>query len=483
MPILYLLLSGLPADENRTLKTDPRLYWLKVMERLFSTYQVAELLGVTTPAVMNWMRQGLLTYQQLPQGAVRVSERQLVSFLRGQGVDLDALMAKVALSEHAEQPQAHEDQTSTPVRGWAQLLKGPSQQLTADVGKVRQQKAISEVAKLLAMGETQTPETRTPHTDTRALPSPTENDFVTPTTPDAPKSPRTACVGPEDAPPPGRAAQQVLEAILRDAFTRRAQAVQLTYENDELALAMRIDGRLQPRPNFQARLPQGLGCEIVRYTLQRAKLSDPAPLASGSMTFCHAGDDHEISVSASRIAATTRLVLSLPCEPLSVGDCLPSGPARAMRELLTRRSGLVLLAGPAARTRDLLSAARVLLQGRGRHVMELPRTVTFEPADLTNVLTRTKELVVDAIVVEEFADFHGPAAAMEACRRALVLAAVPEDDLSGLVAFLARADLPPWDLARCLSGLVALHEEGGTVRVIDAATRQKIRDGKLEELE
>ena len=453
------------------------------MERLFSTYQVAELLGVTTPAVMNWMRHGLLTYQQLPHGAVRVSERQLVSFLRGQGIDLDALMAKVALSDHAHEPSPHEDQTSTPVRGWAQLLKGPSPQLAAEADKVRERKAIAEVAKLLAMGETQTPETQTPSTDARTVPIPTVTGSVPPASPRAPKSPRTACVGPADDPPPAHAAQQVLQAILHDAFTRRAQAVQLTCANDELALAMRIDGQLHPRPNFQARLPQGLGSEIVSYTLQRAKLSDPAPLASGSITFRHAGADHEIAVSASRIADTTRLVLGLPCEPLSLGDCLPVGPARAMRELLTRRSGLVLLAGPAARTRALLNAARLLLQGRGRYVMELPRTVTFEPADLTDVLTRTKELVVDAIVIEEFADFHGPAAAMEACRRALVLAAVPEDDMAGLIAFLARADLPPWDLARCLSGLVALYEEGGTVRVIDAATRQKIRDGKLEELE
>ena len=77
-------------------------YTIGRMERLFSTVQVAELLGVTTGVVSAWMRKGMLKVQQLPQGLVRVSERNLVNFLRDQRIDLGVMMKDIASAEDAE---------------------------------------------------------------------------------------------------------------------------------------------------------------------------------------------------------------------------------------------------------------------------------------------------------------------------------------------------------------------------------------------
>ncbi len=75
-------------------------------ERLFTTYQVADLLGATPGAVVEWIEKGWLPVQRLPDGPLRVSERGLVQFLKGRGVDLETILAKVAVREEKSRPAA-----------------------------------------------------------------------------------------------------------------------------------------------------------------------------------------------------------------------------------------------------------------------------------------------------------------------------------------------------------------------------------------
>ena len=64
-----------------------------VPERLYSTYQVADLLGTTPATVVDWMQKGLLSYSRMADGPVRVSEKGLIRFLKGRGVNIEDVLS------------------------------------------------------------------------------------------------------------------------------------------------------------------------------------------------------------------------------------------------------------------------------------------------------------------------------------------------------------------------------------------------------
>ncbi len=71
-----------------------------MVERLYSARQVADLLGVSSIDVNQWIHSGLLEAEQLA-GDIRVSERGVVRFLRDLGIDLGSVL-RVALEQEAE---------------------------------------------------------------------------------------------------------------------------------------------------------------------------------------------------------------------------------------------------------------------------------------------------------------------------------------------------------------------------------------------
>lgn len=77
------------------------------MERLFTAYQVADILGRTRGEVQAWIEDGKLASQRLDDGTVRISEKQLVRFLRAQGIDMEAIMAETL---KADRQQASEEE-------------------------------------------------------------------------------------------------------------------------------------------------------------------------------------------------------------------------------------------------------------------------------------------------------------------------------------------------------------------------------------
>ena len=70
--------------------------------RLFSAEQTAALLGAAVGDVTRWMRKGWLPFQTLPEGAVRISERGLLKFLRDRGIDIGEIAARISQREAAE---------------------------------------------------------------------------------------------------------------------------------------------------------------------------------------------------------------------------------------------------------------------------------------------------------------------------------------------------------------------------------------------
>ncbi len=75
-------------------------------ERLFSTFQIAQLLGATLEVVNQWIDSGALSPCRMPDGTVQITESALVSFLTGQGIDLGQLLAGVEESEPATSSKA-----------------------------------------------------------------------------------------------------------------------------------------------------------------------------------------------------------------------------------------------------------------------------------------------------------------------------------------------------------------------------------------
>ena len=78
-------------------------------ERLFSTNQIANLLGVTPGTVGQWIKQGWLPHKRLPEGSLRISEKHLVRFLKDRGVDIEKVMAKAVMRENADSSDATDE--------------------------------------------------------------------------------------------------------------------------------------------------------------------------------------------------------------------------------------------------------------------------------------------------------------------------------------------------------------------------------------
>ena len=93
-----------------------------MQDRLFTIYQVADLLGATSNQVLGWIRNGWLPSQRLPDGPVRVSEHGLIQFLKGRGIDIMQLMVSTAVKDGgrplprpgADAPAAEAEPTASP---------------------------------------------------------------------------------------------------------------------------------------------------------------------------------------------------------------------------------------------------------------------------------------------------------------------------------------------------------------------------------
>ena len=68
-----------------------------MQDRLFTIHQVADLLATTHREVLHWIAKGWLASKPGPDGADRVSEKGLIHFLKGRGIDIMQLMDSTAV--------------------------------------------------------------------------------------------------------------------------------------------------------------------------------------------------------------------------------------------------------------------------------------------------------------------------------------------------------------------------------------------------
>ena len=218
-------------------------------ERLFNPYQIADMLGLTPEEVAASAQKGDLPFQRLPDGSIRVSERGLNEFLRKQGVDLGDLYERVAGQETAEEPS-----------GAAEPMMDRPAETTAKVASARDTvpPMAQWVTKMYAKGLTAQPAAE-PVASAGGSPG-----FRGPAPTVEPEAQAPAIAGAGPNPQEPQTASQVVGAVLRHALNRKAQKIVLELKGQSLSLALGIDGRLHEKQNFQARLPSGLGPQVLR---------------------------------------------------------------------------------------------------------------------------------------------------------------------------------------------------------------------------
>jgi type II secretory ATPase GspE/PulE/Tfp pilus assembly ATPase PilB-like protein len=218
-------------------------------ERLYSTRQVADLLGVTPAAVTSWAHRGWLACENLPGAEVRVSETALVRFLRDRGINLEEIMARVTERE-ARREQPPPRRPAAP--------PAPS-------------------------GEAQADET-------------------------ARREPAPAAAAATADP-----AADAVDAILTDALNRGASAVYFESGPDGLALRLRIGGRLYEKANFKFRLPAALRPQLIARLKAMANLepAETRRPQQGPTTVRVNGTDLDLVVSTSSTPHGENAVVSV----------------------------------------------------------------------------------------------------------------------------------------------------------------------------
>ncbi len=305
-------------------------------ERLLSTWQAAELLGITQSAVIGWIEKGRLPFQRLDNGAVRIREKGVLDVLdrrRGESP---------RPSGAAERPV--EDETSGEASGQCdgrddtpQVDPPQAPAVDPDVGADTPRPAVSgkpeDVPESVAESGRQS--------ESEPEPGTTADDHRIRRNTPAPEETADPAVEAWLDGPPSRSGQ-VLAALVQDALARGASHAHLARVNGEVRLTLRIDGQLCRRRGVGARLDNELADELFA-RLRSLADADAADRSKGlldvHLAATHRGE--EATLAMRPIAWTDEMVL------------LPNGLAPA-RELLADGRGMVCVVGAGVRSRRSL---------------------------------------------------------------------------------------------------------------------------------
>ncbi|MHC4984323.1 MAG: ATPase, T2SS/T4P/T4SS family, partial [Planctomycetota bacterium] len=398
-----------------------------------STRQAAELLGTSEQAVMGWIRNGWLPFRKLSDGVIRISQTGLIHFLRDRGLDVKAIVDKVA---------AEEAQQFRPVEAAAE----------------------SEAQRVAEAGVRAEPE---------------EPEFS------AARAPSSEAGKGDQAAP----AAQVAEAILQDAVVKRASAIHLDPCPDGLTLRIRIDGVLHTKANFKQRLPKKLAPQLIAHFKELAGLEvdDTARPQKGHFHSTLDGGEREFCVAALPGLPGERLTVHLvepPPVPLGLSElALAKEDLELLGGVLREPFGMVVVAGQSrigrtatlrAMVAELDTAARALVAVVRRSDVRLAGVTQCLVDDdgcftMTEALRAAGDQDADVIVAGDVDDPAAVAAALElALDGRMVLASIPARAGASAIEMMLGS-CPRWPLASALSAVVSQR----TARVICADCRQE----------
>ena len=508
-------------------------------ERLFTTYQVAALLGLSPGSVVDWMQRGQLPFQRLPNGPVRIPEKTLVAFLQAKGIDLEAILAKVVLEERLQRGGAASPTTraaqafdaggsakSPPAPSASGSLRaqsplsGQSPVGSASARQLRKELA-SALLPLLPVDEQiqQAIETVLPKE------SPPDRLAASVEQPPPPAKVPVAAQVPVAAPPAaasvpagGDPVSQVAVAILRDAVLRGASAIHFEPRSDGLALRLRVGGAMIDKDNFKARLPHNLAPHLLGYFCDLAKPgpaavsenSQPLPATAaprhsgvaqaGAFRLALDGQDVQFDLAAAETRHGRKLVLKVaPLAQPSLADLgLADDDLQWLGSLLSSSSGLVLMAGPASQGRSLLLRAMLrAAHNSTRSAAALGGAAGSRPGEafkpgassdnarwdddiadlpLEGGLELAAALDADLVMLEEIDSPAEARSAVQAAAGSLVLAGVTAADGPAAIELMLQAGASSWALGQGLLAAVGMRRP----RLVCAACAKPVpSDGKL----
>jgi len=412
-------------------------------ERLFSTYQIAKLLGTTLGSVAQWMEKGTLSFCRMPDGAARITESDLIKFLTEQGIDLGEVLAKAGYTKVA--------------------AIGSTSDLLPQAVSVGPAGALAEATTSI-----------TPPAPIDDGPSRTDDQPPALEIAPADQSPgETSAAQLIEAARPDLRAEQICDAILADAARSGAQAICLTPHRDHLVLQLRIGGVLRDKLNFDRHLPDGLRRQIITCLLNRAK-PDMAPESltvplNAEFTRTIDARNFRLRLSALPTVHGPRLVIHMPCQAADLDLLALEDTARARLEKLLQADGLILVASKRRTGRDLTLRALLNAADTDRR-----NTIAIEQnsaPDLDNVVQLqinpaaglTYAAAMDAMEHQDanvivLTELRDPATALKAFDAAhdgaLVIAGVNANSASAAISELLAMGLEPWPLGGTLKAIV-----------------------------
>ena len=442
-------------------------------ERLFSTYQIAKLLGATLGSVTTWMDKGALSFCRMPDGAIRITESALIEFLTEQGIDLGEMLTKVGYAKVA---------AADSVSG---LLPRVVPVVTAG--------ALAEATTAV------TPAKPIDDEPDRTGDRPPEQPPAVEIAPAEESSGETSAARPAEAAHSDPRAEQICDAILADAAGHAAQTIHLTPRRGHLVLQLRIDGVLHDKLSFDRNLPDGLKREIIACLLNRADPDiDPEALAaphSAEFTRRIDGQDLTLRLAALPTGHGPRLVIHMPCRTADIGLLALKDAARARLEKLLQADGLILVASKRRTGRDM--TLRALLNAantKGRSVIAIGRNsapdmdnvarLQINPAaglTCATAMAAMEHQDADAIVLSELYDPATARKAFDAAHDgALVIAGINANSASAVISELLAMGIEPWPLGGTLKAII---EQSGVTFVGGQLARVIRHGGTAEQLD
>jgi excisionase family DNA binding protein len=448
----------------------------RMAERLFSMYQVANLLGVTSSEVAMWIQKGWIITHRLGDGQIRIAERELVQFLRQKGIDLGAILARMSPADAPDKPSAPAT-SSTPRPAMPPASREPIEPATVPASQAKPVIPPAEIP----LDEGDDGNGKGDH-ETAYVPEEIINEVKTPAPVPimAGEEPSESILMP--AQPPSEAPRaddfatatevQLLAAILRDAVARGATHVHLDLRGDGLSMGMRIDGLLRPRASFQANLPRPLAPRLMAHLKKHSGITESSRPQSSKLVN-PLDTETQLDVAWAATTGGETFVISLPSRSgriLALDELgLAPADAIALHKVCRQEAGLLVVAGPAVSGRSTTLAAMsgeiasfgrnllCIVDTKARALQKAPgRTIRVDDdASGVQVLQTAIALDADAVVLDRIRGGESLRAAAELAQNGvLVLAALHANSTIETMALIQEVIPDRWALAENLLAVV-----------------------------
>lgn len=451
-------------------------------EKVYSVYQVADLLGSPPGEVMQWIEKGWLQCRRVGNEPIRVGLSQLLDFLQKRGIDITNVLARsvnIAASAAKVTPAQAVVVESLPPEA------APRDSRQSGTGVPSVSSHVADVPP--AREPVRTVPNTSPH-DQQEI-----NHGQDAHATDGQDGRATETHGQALGAPDGDAhvtmdgVGQLAGAVLVDAVARGASAIHVeSWRGGSLTLRYRIDGLLHDKTNFTSRLPSSAAWTLLLHLGQMsgmdlAKGRMPAtgqfslqvegrqvnfhtsscPTLTGRHSLVSPGVALVIDIlDAKRVAGLEELVLPTAYEKLTRvlqhegGLVIVAGMPRSGKNAILRAMLDELVAQPSRR-----GSGFAAIQNAPGAMIDGVRYVQVQPElgfTFTKAMGAIRRQDCDVVLAGDMRDPECASACLEmALEGRMVLAGVTARNGGGAMAALEMMALEPWPLASALLAVVA----------------------------